>query len=62
MITKFVDHIVSTNGTDVDVIVGLDARGFLLGPTIAARLGCAFVPIRKAGKVFTSTFWNIWAV
>ncbi|KAJ3348283.1 adenine phosphoribosyltransferase [Entophlyctis luteolus] len=35
----------------IDVIVGLDARGFLLGPTIALRLGCAFVPVRKAGKL-----------
>ncbi len=35
----------------VDVVIGLDARGFLIGPTIAARLGCAFAPIRKSGKV-----------
>jgi len=35
----------------VDVIVGLDARGFLLGPIIALRLGVAFVPVRKAGKL-----------
>lgn len=33
-----------------DVIVGIDARGFLLGPLIADRLGSHFVPIRKAGK------------
>lgn len=35
----------------IDVVVGLDARGFLLGPIIALRLGAAFVPIRKAGKL-----------
>jgi len=35
----------------VDVIVGLDARGFLLGPIIALRLGAAFVPVRKGGKL-----------
>ncbi|KAF5331588.1 hypothetical protein D9611_007750 [Ephemerocybe angulata] len=35
----------------VDVIVGLDARGFLLGPILALRLGAAFVPVRKAGKL-----------
>jgi len=35
----------------IDVIVGLDARGFLLGPIIALRLGAAFVPVRKAGKL-----------
>jgi adenine/guanine phosphoribosyltransferase-like PRPP-binding protein len=31
--------------------VGLDARGFLLGPIIAMRLGAAFVPVRKKGKL-----------
>ncbi|KAJ3129481.1 adenine phosphoribosyltransferase [Nowakowskiella sp. JEL0407] len=31
--------------------LGLDARGFLIGPTIAMRLGAAFVPVRKAGKL-----------
>jgi adenine phosphoribosyltransferase len=34
-----------------DVIVGLDARGFLFGPTLALRLGAAFVPVRKRGKL-----------
>jgi adenine phosphoribosyltransferase len=40
----------------VDSIVGLDSRGFLLGPWIAAELGCAFVPVRKAGKLPPPTF------
>jgi adenine phosphoribosyltransferase len=35
----------------VDVIVGLDARGFLLGPTLAMLSRCAFVPVRKSGKL-----------
>ena len=35
----------------IDAVVGLDARGFLLGPAIAQRLGCGFVPVRKAGKL-----------
>lgn len=34
-----------------DVIVGLDARGFLFGPSLALRLGAAFVPVRKRGKL-----------
>lgn len=34
-----------------DVIVGLDARGFLIGPTLALRLGAGFVPVRKPGKL-----------
>ncbi|POS73159.1 adenine phosphoribosyltransferase [Diaporthe helianthi] len=34
-----------------DVIVGLDARGFLFGPSLALRLGASFVPVRKKGKL-----------
>lgn len=35
----------------IDVIVGLDARGFLFGFSMAAELGLPFVPIRKKGKL-----------
>ncbi|GJD02873.1 adenine phosphoribosyltransferase [Colletotrichum higginsianum] len=34
-----------------DVIVGLDARGFLFGPGMALRLGTGFAPVRKQGKL-----------
>ncbi|GAB1310231.1 adenine phosphoribosyltransferase [Madurella fahalii] len=34
-----------------DVIVGLDARGFLFGPSLALRLDASFVPVRKKGKM-----------
>ncbi len=34
-----------------DVIVGLEARGFLFGPSLALRLGAGFVPLRKKGKL-----------
>jgi adenine phosphoribosyltransferase len=34
-----------------DVIVGLDARGFLFGPGLALRLGAAFAAVRKKGKL-----------
>lgn len=34
-----------------DVIVGLESRGFLFGPTLALRLGAGFVPVRKQGKL-----------
>ncbi|KAJ3076495.1 adenine phosphoribosyltransferase [Rhizoclosmatium sp. JEL0117] len=49
--THIVHQLTSSNLGKIDVIVGLDARGFLLGPTIAMRLGAAFVPVRKAGKL-----------
>ncbi|KAH6657841.1 phosphoribosyltransferase-like protein [Truncatella angustata] len=45
------NEISETLGFTPDVIVGLDARGFLFGPTLALRLGCSFVAVRKKGKV-----------
>jgi adenine phosphoribosyltransferase len=51
LMTRMVSHLQSAFGRSVDVVVGLDSRGFLFGPTLAARMGCAFVPIRKAGKL-----------
>ncbi|KAI4622782.1 adenine phosphoribosyltransferase [Alternaria novae-zelandiae] len=38
-------------GAKPDVVVGLDARGFLFGPSLALRLGASFVPVRKRGKL-----------
>lgn len=46
----FAEHIASLT-PKVAVIVGLEARGFLFGPTLALRLGLPFVPVRKAGKL-----------
>ncbi|RCI12407.1 hypothetical protein L249_0450 [Ophiocordyceps polyrhachis-furcata BCC 54312] len=34
-----------------DVVVGLDARGFLFGPALALRLGVGFAAVRKEGKL-----------
>ena len=41
----------SGDGRTPDVIVGLDARGFLFGPSLALRLGASFAPVRKRGKL-----------
>jgi adenine phosphoribosyltransferase len=38
-------------GDGVDVVAGIEARGFMLGPPVAERLGVGFVPLRKAGKL-----------
>lgn len=37
--------------TKVDVLVGIESRGFILGPLMAQSLNCGFVPIRKKGKL-----------
>jgi adenine phosphoribosyltransferase len=36
---------------DVDLVVGAEARGFLLGPALARELGAGFVLARKPGKL-----------
>src|SRR3954447_8630782 len=38
-------------GEHVDVIVGVEARGFIFGGALAARLNASFVPARKPGKL-----------
>jgi adenine phosphoribosyltransferase len=35
----------------IDKIVGIDARGFIFGAMLAARIGCGFIPARKKGKL-----------
>jgi adenine phosphoribosyltransferase len=39
------------HGDGIDVVVAMDARGFILGGAIAYNLGLPFVPIRKKGKL-----------
>jgi len=36
---------------EIDVIVGIDSRGFILGGALAYLLGKGFVPVRKKGKL-----------
>ena len=38
-------------GTRIDKVVGLEARGFIIGGAIAHQLSVGFVPIRKKGKL-----------
>jgi len=37
-------------------VVGLESRGFILGATLAYKLGASFVPVRKPGKLPAPTF------
>jgi adenine phosphoribosyltransferase len=38
-------------GAGVQVVAGIESRGFILGGALALRLGAGFVPIRKPGKL-----------
>jgi len=40
---------------DIDIVVGIDSRGFILGGAIAYQLGKGFVPVRKKGKLPAAT-------
>ena len=40
---------------DLDYVVGLDARGFIFGSILADRLNVGFVPVRKKGKLPSTT-------
>lgn len=35
----------------IDVVVSIEARGFIIGPAIACKLGAGVVPVRKKGKL-----------
>ena len=47
-IDAIVDHFA---GVDIDRVVGIEARGFVLAAPVAYRFGAGFVPVRKPGKL-----------
>jgi adenine phosphoribosyltransferase len=51
-----VDQIVERyRNASVDVVVGIEARGFIFGGAVAYQLGAGFVPARKPGKLPAET-------
>lgn len=46
-----VEQMVAVGPREVDIVVGLEARGFIFGPAIALALGAGFVPARKPDKL-----------
>ena len=48
LIDKLSEHYISQ---DVDLVLGMEARGFIFAPALAYRLNAGFVPVRKPGKL-----------
>jgi adenine phosphoribosyltransferase len=48
MTDAFAQHYI---GSDVDLVLGIEARGFIFGPALAYRLNAGFVPVRKPKKL-----------
>jgi adenine phosphoribosyltransferase len=47
-----IDQLVQLNVvSEIDIVAGIEARGFILGGAVAHQLGKPFVPIRKKGKL-----------
>src|SRR5579864_2673301 len=42
-------------GSHIEIVIGVESRGFILGGAIADRLGTGFAPVRKKGKLPSNT-------
>src|ERR1700683_3835203 len=47
---------------DVDLVLGMEARGFIFAPALAYRLNAGFVPVRKPGKLPAETVKHDYAL
>ncbi len=47
---------------DIDVVVGIESRGFIFGAAVADRIGAGFIPVRKPGKLPSKTVRQTYAL
>jgi adenine phosphoribosyltransferase len=52
LIDSLAEHYLAKN---IDLVLGMEARGFIFGPAVAYRLNAGFVPVRKPGKLPAAT-------
>lgn len=46
----------------IDYIAGIEARGFIFGAALAAKMNCGFIPVRKKGKLPYKTYSESYAL
>jgi adenine phosphoribosyltransferase len=49
-------------GQGIELVVGIESRGFIFGAAVADRLGAGFVPVRKPGKLPSRTVRQSYAL
>jgi adenine phosphoribosyltransferase len=59
MIDLFVDRF---RDAQIDEVVGIEARGYMIGAPLAYQLGAGFVPVRKPGKLPGTTYSEQYAL
>jgi adenine phosphoribosyltransferase len=59
MIDLFVGHYKKTK---IDYVVGIEARGYMIGAPLAYAIGAGFVPVRKPGKLPGTKFTEEYAL
>ena len=51
-----VDRIAARHRNGIDMVVGIESRGFLIGAAVAYALGCGLAVVRKPGKLPSTTY------
>jgi adenine phosphoribosyltransferase len=59
LIDKFSEYYI---GQKIDMVLGIEARGFIFAPALAYRLNAGFVPVRKPGKLPAATIKQDYAL
>ena len=57
-----VTELVAGSPRDIDLVVGMEARGFIFASPVALALGAGFIPVRKPGKLPGETISETFAL
>lgn len=62
LLARAIDAMAAPFAGRVDLVAGVESRGFILGVPVAQRLGVGFVPVRKSGKLPGATLREDYAL